>query len=129
MKNVDACSVSEATDLPGCPTKKRARATDAGLFRLEPHCCRACFGRIVSRPAEGGREYLCACCGLSAVGAKASVVCACGMTLRKTSKAGGASTPVRLVDMGIRCHENGARSPEFPQLIVASYGGAQAVDA
>lgn len=95
--------------------------------RLEPHVCRACFGRIASEISceeTGARRYFCACCGLDAVGHKASAVCACGLKLRK-ARGDGRSSAV-LVDAGIRCHENLARTPEFPALFVASYAGAQA---
>lgn len=90
-------------------------------WRLEPHVCRACFGRLVSRPAddadEGQRLYHCSNCGLEAEGHKPSALCACGTKLRKGKG--------QFVDAGLRCHENSAKSPEFPAEIVASYGGAQ----
>lgn len=98
--------------------KKRARATDE--WRLEPHVCRSCFSRLVSRQSDddGGRVYQCTSCGLEAEGSRADVLCACGTKLRKGKTA--------WVDAGIRCHQNLARSPEFPALFVASYAGAQA---
>lgn len=90
----------------------------AELWRLEPHCCRSCFSRIASRPSENGRLYQCTNCGLEAEGHKPSVLCACGTKLRKGKGA-------TYVDAGIRCHENKAKSPEFPAVYVSSYGGAQ----
>lgn len=90
-------------------------------WRLEPHVCRCCFSRIVSRPADDDddkRLYHCPNCGLEAEGRQASVLCACGMKVRKGKHA--------WADALVRCHENRARSPEFPQLYVATVGGAQA---
>lgn len=116
----------------GAAAENRARARGdekkSGL-RLEPHICRACFGRIASFPAAAGdaRVYQCTNCGLEAAGHKPSVVCACGMKLRKR-KGDGRSAEV-MVDAGIRCHENRRVSPEFPSLYTASFGGAQAEDA
>lgn len=92
-------------------------------WRLEPHVCRACFGRVASRPAgdedSDHRIYACTNCGLEAEGARASVLCACGTKIRSGVQKG------RYVDAGLRCHENRARSPEFPAQYVASHAGAQ----
>jgi hypothetical protein len=103
-----------------------ARARECS-WRLEPHCCRACFGRIASMPVAGGRLYQCTNCGAEAVGSKPDVLCACGIKLRKAKGDGRSS--VALQDAGIRCHLNKRVSPEFPALYVASFGGAQAEDA
>lgn len=110
--------------------KTRARpqvdAKNSGL-RLEPHVCSSCFGRIASEIScaeTGARRFFCTSCGLGAVGHKASVVCACGIKMRKF-KGDGRSSAV-MVDAGIRCHENRSPSLEFPALFVASYAGAQA---
>lgn len=89
-------------------------------WRLEPHCCRACFGRIASRPDGDRRLYHCTNCGAEAHGERADVLCACGTKMR----VGKHGSTYR--DAGLRCHENRARSPEFPSLYTASYGGAQA---
>lgn len=89
-------------------------------WRLEPHCCRACFGRIASRQAEGdedARLYQCTNCGLEAVGHRPSVLCSCGAKIPKGKG--------RYVSAGLVCHENTARSMEFPALYVASFGGSQ----
>ena len=89
-------------------------------WRLEPHVCRSCFSRIVSRPLDEDddkRLYHCPNCGMEAEGSRASVLCACGMKVRKGKSA--------WADAGVRCHENQAKSPEFPALYVCSYGGAQ----
>ncbi|MBB3017638.1 hypothetical protein FHR70_000678 [Microvirga lupini] len=94
-------------------------------WRLEQHCCRNCFGRIASiKHPDGGRTYQCTNCGLEGHGHKPDVVCSCGTKLRKYK--GDGRTGVVMVDAGIRCHPNKRVSPEFPSLIVASYGGAQA---
>lgn len=107
------------------PARTRGTEADSG-WQLEPHCCRNCFGRIVSRKhPDGGRDYHCPNCGIEGSGQKPSVICACGMKLRK-SKGDGRSS-FTLVDAGLRCHLNQRQSPEFPALYVASHGGAQAL--
>lgn len=101
------------------PTTGKNRAREAGDgWRLDPHVCRSCFSRIVSRPTgdeDGTRVYQCTNCGLEAVGRKADVVCSCGTKLRK----GGRAKPV-LVDAGIRCTLNDNPTPEFPSKYVAA---------
>lgn len=87
---------------------------------LEQHCCRSCFGRVVSREIRDddlNRVYRCTNCGLEAEGRRADVICACGMKLHTKGKKG--------VDVGLRCHENQVPSPEFPSQIVASIMGVQ----
>lgn len=101
-----------------------ARARETSAFRLEPHCCRVCFGRVASTATEHGRLFVCTNCGLSATGSKPDVICSCGLKIRK-SKGDGRSGQV-MVDAGVRCHPNKRVSPEFPALYVASFGGAQA---
>lgn len=88
-------------------------------WRLEPHVCRSCFSRVASRELDedGKRLYQCTNCGLEAEGHKPSALCACGAKIRKGK---GAS-----VSAGLQCHENKARSPEFPARYVASFAGAQ----
>lgn len=110
-----------ATATSTVPENVRA---DRYSLRLEPHCCRACFGRIASAPIDdfGDRRYLCTVCGLTAGGTSAAVVCACGIKRRRPGASG--KRDFDLVDAGIRCHENPRVSPEMPALIVASYGGA-----
>lgn len=90
-------------------------------WRLEPHCCQACYGRIASREADDGTSvYQCTNCGAEAAGTKPSVLCACGTKIRK----GGKSSSV-FVNAGLRCHANEAASPSLPSVYVVSYGGAQ----
>lgn len=119
--------VLPATDLQDSVKKNHVRETQSengSGWRLEPHCCRACFGRVASfKTSDGVRMFMCTNCGLSEAGLKPSVVCACGLKLRKVKGDGRSS--VVMVDAGIRCHENLARTPEFPALYVCSYGGAQ----
>lgn len=89
-------------------------------WRLEPHVCRVCFGRVASRETDadaGLRLYVCTNCGLEAEGHKVTALCACGTKIRR-GKTGQ-------VDAGLRCHENQARSVEFPALYVASIAGVQ----
>lgn len=72
------------------------------VWRLEPHVCNRCYGRVLSRNVDGGaRIYRCAECGNSATGKTSQVICSCGMKL------GGKK------DMGIRCMRNENRRPEF----------------
>lgn len=108
---------------------KRARATASAEnhqdWRLEPHVCAVCFSRVASRPADDGssrRLFACTSCGLEAVSSRPACVCACGLKMPRGGKRGVTSA---MVDMGVRCHPNAAKSPEFPALFVASYAGAQ----
>ena len=92
----------------------------AYTWRLEPHVCRSCFSRIVSRPLDEDddkRLYHCPNCGMEAEGSRASVLCACGMKVRKGKNA--------WIDAGVRCHLNQARSPEFVSVYTATHSGAQ----
>lgn len=113
---------SAATE--GTKTSARARCSNgSSLWKLEPHVCRSCFSRIAStRFDDDHREYVCTNCDMTAVGTKASCLCACGLTAPAFSSKG---TTSGRRDLGLRCHENKARSPDFPALYVASYGGVQ----
>jgi hypothetical protein len=45
-------------------------------WRLEPHVCRQCLGRVVSRQAEDGKAIVrCSNCGAQAVGEPAAMCC------------------------------------------------------
>lgn len=92
------------------------------VWHLEDHVCRACHGRLVSREIDedGKRLYRCTNCELEAEGHKPSVLCACGMKIRK-GKSG------HFADLGLRCHRNASPSPSFPSAVVASVGGVQPV--
>ncbi len=85
----------------------------ASDWRLEPHVCAACLGRIVSRkPLNEPRVYLCCDCGETGSGEAAAggqrhpVICACGMKI-------GAR------NAGIRCFENERRTHEIPNKYIA----------
>ena len=77
-------------------------------WQLEPHCCRVCFGRILSRPVgdSAHRIYRCADCGVEKEATRANVLCACGVQLNARNA-------------GIRCQPNERRTPEFPFEICA----------
>lgn len=98
--------------------KMRVRAPDADAgWLLEPHVCRHCFGRLVSK-ADGARpgawRFLCTNCGAEEVGAAPAVLCACGIQLRNHGPGPD------LVDAGLRCQPNPEPSPDFPSLYVAA---------
>lgn len=78
------------------------------VWRIENHCCRVCFGRILSRPhgTDAKRLYRCAECGLEKEGTQTSVLCTCGMKLNARNAA-------------IRCAVNERQTPEFPFEICA----------
>ena len=83
--------------------------TDGSEFqwRMEPHVCRICYGRLLSRGnIEGKRVLRCSNCGTEVVAARVSGLCCCGITLR-----GGRNA-------GVRCITNPRRSPEMPSEIV-----------
>lgn len=93
------------------PTARRARpsTTDGSEFdwRLEPHACRVCFGRLVSRrQVDGPRLYRCSNCGMELAGGRPSVLCCCGMKLA-TGR-----------DAAVRCVRNPKRTPELPSEII-----------
>lgn len=108
-------------------TPARAREgidIDAASWRLEPHVCAKCFGRIASMSLMTGESlYCCTNCGHEEVGQDPSVACACGIKLRKPVTGRAVGKP--FYDAGIRCHENPKLSSEFPSLFVASYTGAE----
>ena len=87
-------------------------------WRLEPHICRVCFSRLVSQPAAGGRRYQCTNCGQEAVGHDASVLCCCGLKIRRATHQH--TSGHRLVDAGVRCALNPDPRPDFPSLFVAA---------
>lgn len=80
------------------------------VWSLEPHACRHCFGRVLSRTAEDGTPvFRCSNCGAEGRGA-AKAVCACGMTLRSGKSA------------GLRCVINNNKTAELPSEVVAVSG-------
>ena len=90
------------------------------LWRLEPHVCKTCFGRIMSRSGDevGERVYRCSNCGAEAAGGGAAVLCCCGVTLRKPAR-NGAKYGGEQVNAGIRCVANPSRSEILPGEFVA----------
>ena len=88
-------------------------------WRLEPHICRACFSRLVSRGVGGvDRRYHCTNCGLEAVAPGADALCCCGTKIRRPTK--GSKSGHSLVDAGIRCIVNPSPTPDFPSVIMAA---------
>ncbi len=84
------------------------------LFRIEPHVCVSCMGRVLSTALpkpDGGtstiRLYRCAECGIERVGQGPAIICACGF------KVSGRPT------IGLRCEPNREKSSEFPAEIIA----------
>lgn len=78
-------------------------------WKLTPHVCRACFGRILVRETFDHRKvYRCSNCGVEREGKDSRVICTCGLKLRNG------------VDAGVRCEVNNEKSPEWPSEIVAS---------
>jgi hypothetical protein len=78
------------------------------LWRLTPHACRVCLGRVLARVNQDGTQsghVRCAECGLEADGGHKSL-CACGQRNR-----GGR-------DAGLRCAVNENRCLEMPQEII-----------
>jgi hypothetical protein len=83
-------------------------------WRLEAHCCAGCFGRLVSKsiPDLDGttptmRLYRCAECGTERAGHSPAIICACGFKVEGRT------------NFGLRCEPNPAKTPEFPQEIIA----------
>lgn len=75
------------------------------LWRLTPHVCRKCLGRIVT--SEDGSVSRCTNCGLEHAGDH-STVCCCGLKLRNGRPA------------GLHCKPNDKPTAELPSEIVAS---------
>lgn len=122
----------------GFDAKGRARASaheaPAEVWRLEPHVCRSCFSRLVSRDPDAGlvmsgldstdaRMYQCTNCGLEGLGRAPDVLCACGLKLRKATRLGRSS--VVLSDAGIRCVANPEIRADFSSLFVALEVGVE----
>ncbi len=82
-----------------------------GPVELEPHVCRHCMGRIVSR----GDTFLCSGCGQSCTGRPAGI-CGCGLTING----------VRKRTAPYRCGPNPAPGPTSPTAYVVLFDGAPA---
>lgn len=103
------------------PEQPQEGPQEAHAWTLEPHVCRGCFSRIVSRPAGYNRVYQCTNCGAEAVGASPDVLCSCGIKIRRPTK--GAKSGQTLVDAGVRCAPNPDPRPGFESLFVALESG------
>lgn len=90
-------------------------------WNLEPHICRKCFARLVSRPVAGGdlRLYQCTNCGAEAQHTNADALCCCGIKIKRAGR-NGTKASATLVDAGVRCIPNPEISPMFPSQFVAS---------
>lgn len=87
----------------------RLGETDGREFhwRLEPHACRICFARLVSRRTVGGKRVIrCTNCGTEIEHPRIAGLCCCGITLSTGRNA------------GVRCIHNPKRTPECPSEIV-----------
>ncbi|ATI15689.1 hypothetical protein [Bordetella phage vB_BbrM_PHB04] len=77
-------------------------------WKLTPHVCRACFGRVLMRETFDRRKvFRCSNCGAEREGHDSRVICTCGLKLRTG------------IDAGVRCMVNADKSPEWPSEIVA----------
>jgi hypothetical protein len=83
-------------------------------FRIEPHVCVHCMGRVLSRAlpdlddvAAISRLFRCADCGVEKEGQTPSVICTCGFKVH------------RRTNLGLRCESNTGKTPEFPAEIIA----------
>lgn len=80
------------------------------VWKVEPHICAACFGRVLAKTVEGGaREFRCSNCDATWTG-QAKDGCCCGMKVGNR-------------DAGIRCVENPSRPPELLSQIIAKEVG------
>lgn len=119
----DAKTTTSVLSIPEKTESGLAYSESEYIWRLEPHVCRHCFARIASAKAGHGRLYRCTNCGLEGESGRPSVVCACGIKLRKARADGRSGEAV--IDAGVRCHPNPDPSPANPALYVASYAVAE----
>ena len=98
-------------------TPAPAAAATGFDWRMTPHVCRMCFGRVLVRQdrEHGGLIFRCASCGNEGHGDAPAVICACGFKLEGTK------------DMGVRCHVNPERTPDSIDEIVATVHPEQPV--
>lgn len=110
---IDFCAEKRAREV------RIAQPAAEPIWSMEPHICRQCFGRLVSRPhASGLREYHCTNCELTSQDTSADGVCCCGIKIRKRNGTGRSGGP--MVDAGVRCIPNPDKTPAFPSAYVAS---------
>ncbi|MFJ2528423.1 hypothetical protein [Pseudomonas helmanticensis] len=92
--------------------------TETHAWKLEPHVCKICFGRMASRPADQDFvELLCTNCGATSKQERVTAACCCSILLRKRNSAGRSGG--QMIDAGIRCTPNPARSAAFPSMYIA----------
>lgn len=78
-------------------------------WKLEPHVCGACFGRVLSCRSDGRQSFRCSNCGAEWT-AEAKRGCACGIKLAGR-------------DAGIRCVPNDRQRPELLSEFIAKEAG------
>jgi hypothetical protein len=77
-------------------------------YRVTPHICRICFGRVLMRETFDKRKlFRCSNCGVELEGKNEAAICMCGLKLGTK------------VDAGIRCVPNPEKRPELPNEIIA----------
>jgi len=78
-------------------------------WMLTDHCCRICFGRILTRTTfENRKVYKCSNCDAEVQAESVTGICCCGMKIMKQK------------DAGIRCVLNTDRKPENQSMVVAA---------
>lgn len=125
MENIKNCAkVSNPGKVIDFEAEKRAREAKSGqsvadpAWHLEPHICRACFGRLASRALPSGeQEFLCTNCMHLTLSDTHQDACCCGMKIRKRNGTGRSGGP--MVDAGVRCIVNPEKSPAYPSAYVA----------
>jgi hypothetical protein len=125
-EKIENCAkITETGKVYDFEAEKRAREAKSGhstqdyAWHLEPHVCRACFGRMASRAlSETTSEFMCTNCMLLTVSESHTDACCCGMKIRKRNGSGRSGGP--MVDAGVRCIVNPEKSPAFPSAYVAS---------
>lgn len=91
---------------------------EAGLWVIQDHICRKCFGRVVSCNDGDQTHYRCTNCGYEISGQDVSCICCCGIKYKKGGRKGSKSAAP--IDAGIRCIKNPNPTTEFCCEIVAS---------
>lgn len=78
-------------------------------WTITQHCCRVCFGRVLTRVTfENKKVFRCAECETEVQADSVVGLCCCGMKLRVGK------------DAGVRCIEQTEKTPEQPTVIVAA---------
>lgn len=77
-------------------------------WTLEPHLCRSCGGRLLSRPSIRSNDYRCARCGTEAEASSPEAICFCGIRVGSIGR-----------DAGVRCTRNPHPTHNVPDEIIA----------